>query len=425
MSTRVHMVGFHKLYTIDEALNKIRSMLHPISLDIIDVPIENANGMIIATDIIAPFDIPQFHRSAVDGYALIAEDTYSASPTNPITLKIKGTIRAGDDPKHFEPVRNGEAYEIYTGGFIPQGANAVVMTEFTHISNGYVNVYKPVAPWENISKAGEDFTKGDIVVKKGTKLKAWHIGAIASFNIKSIKVYRRLRVSLISTGNEVREVGSDIKPGEIVASSKPMLKTLLNEDGYESIDLGIVPDDFEKISEAIKKALNFSDCVIITGGTSLGRTDLVPDVINSICEPGIIVHGIAMRPAKPTGIALCNDKLIFMLSGFPVAAIIAYMVIVRPVLRMLLNLPEEPLPKIKAKISRRIATPVGFKSFVRVIVKRTKEGYIAEPLRLTGSGILSTLTKANGLLVVPENIEGFEEGEEVEIILTQPIIEED
>ncbi len=425
MSQRAHMIGFHKLYSFDEALSKIKNTLRPIELDIIEVPIENANGMIIATDITAPFDLPPFNRSAVDGYAVIAEDTYSASPTNPIVLNIKGVIKAGDDPKNFEPIKTGEAYEIYTGGFLPQGANAVIMAEFTHKDNNHVNVYKPVAPWENVSRAGEDFIKGDIVVKKGTKLKAWHIGAIASFNIRSVKVYRRLRVSLISTGNEVREIGADLKPGEIVESSKPMLKALLNEDGHEPIDLGIVPDDFEKISETIRKALKLSDCVIITGGTSLGKTDLVPDVINSICKPGIIVHGIAMRPAKPTGIALCENKPIFMLSGFPVAAIIAYMVIIRPTLRILLNLPEEPLPKIKAKLSRRIATPVGFRSFMRVIVKKTKEGYIAEPLRLTGSGILSTLTKANGLLVILENIEGFEEGEEVEIILTQPIIEEE
>lgn len=425
MSERTHMVGFHRLLTVDEALSKIRNFVHPIDLEVIDMPIENANGMIIATDFIAPFDIPSFNRSAVDGYAVMAEDTYSASPTNPIVLKVKGTIKAGDRPTQFAPITNGEAYEIYTGGFLPNGANAVVMAEFTHRHGDYIDVYKPVTPWENVSRIGEDFTKGDIVVKKGTKLRAWHIGAIASFNVSTVKVFRRLKVSLISTGNEVRKVGSKIELGEIVESSKPMLKVLLSEDGYEPIDLGIVPDDFEKISEAIKNALEISDSVILTGGTSLGKTDLVPDVINSICKPGVIVHGVAMRPAKPTGIAICNNKPVFMLSGFPVAAIIAYMVFVRPTLRMLLNQPEEFVPKIKAKLSRRVAAPVGFRSFMRVKVKKTKDGYIAEPLRLTGSGILSTLTKANGLLVIPENIEGYEEGDEVEIILTQPIYEEE
>ncbi|MGC9165457.1 MAG: gephyrin-like molybdotransferase Glp [Thermoprotei archaeon] len=425
MSERTHMVGFYKLHTVDEALEKIRNFIRPIDLETIEVPTENANGMIIATDFVAPFDIPNFNRSAVDGYAVIAEDTYSASPTNPIVLKVKGTIKAGDQPMQTKPITNGEAYEIYTGGFLPNGANAVVMAEFTHRNGDFINVYKPVAPWENVSRIGEDFAKGDIVVKKGTKLRAWHIGAIVSFNVATVKVFRRLRVSLISTGNEVRKVGSDIKYGEIVESSKPMLKVLLSEDGYEPIDLGIVPDDFEKISETIKSALKISDSVILTGGTSLGKTDLVPDVISSICKPGIIVHGIAMRPAKPTGIALCDDKPIFMLSGFPVAAIIAYMVFVRPTLKMLLNQPEEPIPKIKARLSRRIAAPVGFRSFMRVKVKKTKEGYIAEPLRLTGSGILSTLTKANGLLIIPENIEGYEEGDEVEIILTQPIYEKE
>ncbi|MEM3833500.1 MAG: molybdopterin molybdotransferase MoeA [Thermoprotei archaeon] len=425
MSERIHMIGFHKLLTVNEALEKIKNFIRPIDLESIEVPIENANGMIMATDFIAPFNIPSFNRSAVDGYAVIAEDTYSASPTNPIVLNVKGTIRAGDQPSQFKPIMSGEAYEIYTGGFLPNGANAVVMAEFTHRGGDYINVYKPVAPWENVSRIGEDFAKDDVVVKKGTKLRAWHIGAIASFNVTTVKVFRKLKVSLISTGNEVRKVGSEIKHGEIVESSKPMLKVLLNEDGYEPIDLGIVPDDFEKISEAIKNALKISDSVILTGGTSLGKTDLVPDVISSICKPGIIVHGIAMRPAKPTGIALCGNKPIFMLSGFPVAAIIAYMVFVRPVLKMLLNQPEEPMPKIRARLFRRIAAPVGFRSFMRVKVRKSKEGYIAEPLRLTGSGILSTLTKANGLLVIPENIEGYDEGDEVEIILTQPIYEEE
>jgi len=415
------MSGFPSLINADKALNIILEYASKIKIASIKIDIENALGRILAEDIYANIDLPPFDRSTVDGYAVIAEDTFGSSPINPTILKIIDEIECGTNPNNIKPLNSGECSVIFTGAPLPPNANAVVMVENTKRKNGLVEIYKQVQPFSNVSRKGEDFKKGEIIAKKGTRIKAWHIGAITSFNIKEISVYRKIKVALISTGDELREVGSIIKPGEIINTTKPLLKALLKEKECEIIDLGSVPDNMEKIKEKIKIGMDYSDILIITGGSSLGKKDIVPEAINEIAKPGLIFHGVAIRPGKTMGFGVNKDKLIFMTSGFPVAAMISFIAFIEPAIDKILNCFPEPKPIIKARLSRRVANPVGFKSFMRVFVKKINNSYIAEPLRLTGSGILSTLTKANGILIIPENIEGYEENEEVEILLTQPL----
>jgi len=421
MIGRKIMSGFPSLINADKALNIILEYASKIKIASIKIDIENALGRILAEDIYANIDLPPFDRSTVDGYAVIAEDTFGSSPINPTILKIIDEIECGTNPNNIKPLNSGECSVIFTGAPLPPNANAVVMVENTKRKNGLVEIYKQVQPFSNVSRKGEDFKKGEIIAKKGTRIKAWHIGAITSFNIKEISVYRKIKVALISTGDELREVGSIIKPGEIINTTKPLLKALLKEKECEIIDLGSVPDNMEKIKEKIKIGMDYSDILIITGGSSLGKKDIVPEAINEIAKPGLIFHGVAIRPGKTMGFGVNKDKLIFMTSGFPVAAMISFIAFIEPAIDKILNCFPEPKPIIKARLSRRVANPVGFKSFMRVFVKKINNSYIAEPLRLTGSGILSTLTKANGILIIPENIEGYEENEEVEILLTQPL----
>ncbi len=421
MIGRKIMFGFSNLISVEEALKTILEYASKVKIDSDKINIEDSNGRILAEDIYANIDLPPFDRSTVDGYAVIAEDTFGSSSINPIILKIVDEIECGRDPNTIKPLNPGECSIIYTGAPLPKNANAVVMAENAKRRNDLVEIYKQVQPFSNVSRKGEDFKNGELIAKKGTRIKAWHIGAIASLNIKEILVFRKIRVALISTGSELKEVGSKISLGEIVNSTNILLKALLKEKRCEIIDLGIVPDDLEKIKEKISHGTNISDIVIITGGSSLGKRDVVPEAINEIAKPGLIFHGVAIRPGKTIGFGLNDNKIIFMISGLPVAAIICFMTFIEPTIDKMLNCFPEPKPIIKAKLSRRVVNPIGFKSFMRVFIKKINGNYIADPLRLTGSGLLSTLTKANGILIIPENIEGYEEGEEVEVLLTQSL----
>ncbi|PUA34265.1 MAG: molybdopterin molybdenumtransferase MoeA, partial [Candidatus Terraquivivens tikiterensis] len=363
-----------------------------------------------------------FDRSAVDGYAVVAEDTFGSSPSNPVELRVVGKAYAGMRPSDTLRVDRGEAVEIYTGAPLPCGANAVVMLEHTNrLSGDSVEVLYPVSPYQNVSRKGEDYKKGELVIKGGTRIRPWHIGALAALNIPKVKVLRKPRVAVLSTGSELVEVGSDLKMGDVVNSSRPMLKSLLREIGCDVLDLGTVPDELERIKESIREGLRAADALVVTGGTSVGELDLVPEAINSLGKPGLVVHGIAMRPAKPTGFGVIDGKPVFILSGLPVAALVGFQNFVKPSIQMMLGLQDEPKLTVRGRLTRRVANPHGVRSFVRVKVIREGDAYYIEPLMLTGSGLISTLTKANGMLVLPEDVEGYDEGEEVEVELFQPI----
>ncbi|MCL7389350.1 MAG: molybdopterin molybdotransferase MoeA [Thaumarchaeota archaeon] len=418
---KLEMEGFKRLTSVEKALQILREVLEKQEKKDTEVlPLLESHGRVCGEDIYAPFDIPSFDRSAVDGYAVIAEDTFSASPSNPIELKIVGSLMPGDEPGSLR-IDKGEAVEVATGAPLPLNANAVIMAEDAkEIKPGLVEVYKQVHPFQNVSRKGEDFKMGELVVKRGTRIKPWHIGALASLNISHVKVFSKPRIGILSTGSELVELGSELKPGKIVNSSKIMLKALISSCGGEPVDLGTVEDDVELISEKIEDGLKNCDALITTGGTSIGRRDLVFLAVNLIGK--VLVHGLAMRPGKPTGFGLVRDKLVFMLSGFPVAALIGFNLFVKPTIEALLGTRSEPSPKIVGRLKRRVASLSGMRSYVRVRLVKYGDSYIVEPLRLTGSGLISTLTEANGLLVIPENLEGYDEGEEVEVELFDPVI---
>jgi molybdopterin molybdotransferase len=416
------MKGFKETIRVDDALRKFFDEFKGKTLDSEIVDLKDALNRVLAEDIIAKVDIPPFDRAAMDGYAVRAEDTYGASEDNPIRLKLLGKIEAGEKPSI--EVHEGEAIEIATGAPIPKGANAVEMIEYTKkISDKVIEVFKQIAPGENVSKVGEDVKKGELLLKAGIRLKPYDLGIIASLGISKVKVFKKPKVGVLSTGNELVELGAPLEPGKIINSNRIMISAMVEELGGIPIDLGIAKDSLEDIKNKIIDGLKKSDFIIITGGTSVGEKDLVAEAINSIGKPGMIVHGIAIRPGMPTGLAIVEGKPIASLSGYPVAATIGFMALVRPIIIKMLCAYEEPLPKIKAILSRRVPSPIGVKSFVRVIVEKVGDKYFANPLRATGSGVLSSLVKANGILIIPENKEGVDTGEEVEIILTRHINE--
>lgn len=381
------------------------------------VETKNSLGRISSTDIFSPVDLPSENRSVVDGYAVRSLDISSASPTNPVILKIVGKVYAGT--VYRGTVGREEAVEIFTGGILPQGTDCVVMAEDCKVEGNELIVYRHCFSMQNVSRKGEDFAKGDKVLGAGTLIKPFHIGALISLGLKEIEVYRKARISVFSTGNELRDIES-MNDG-IIDSTRPMITSIIKEYGMEPLDMGIVKDDLYEITKKIEMAVKSSDMLVITGGTSIGEHDLVPEAIQSVARPGIVVHGISMRPARTTGFAFHGEKPILMISGFPVAAYISFTFFFREFIEKFYGTTLDPLPLVRGRISMRWPNQAGVRSFVRVVVRKEGDDYFVDPLRLTGSGILSTLTRANGIMIVNENSEGYEEGDYVDVFLTQSV----
>ncbi len=395
--------GFVKLTNIDEALSAFIEKLEPEKLDSEQIPIHTASRRVTAEDIQAKNDLPPFDRSAVDGYAVKAQDTFGASQFNPKTLKLT----------EHEGVHEGQAMQIWTGTSLPKGANAVVMLEHTKRTGDKIEVGITVTPGGNVSKKGEDVQRGEVAIKKGTRLKPHHLGLLAALGETQANVTKKPKVAILSTGNELVELGNKPKPNQIIETNRLILSSMCQELGAEPLDLGIAKDDLKEISAKIREGLERADVVMTTGGTSVGYLDLVPMAVKQIGAPGVIVHGVAMRPGMPTALAILQGKPVFILSGNPVAAIIGFEVFARPLLFKLLGVEREPRPTLEAILTRRVASALGRRVFLRVHVFEKNGRFFAEPVRIKGAGVLSTMTKANGYVEISENREGLEEGESV------------
>jgi len=356
---------------------------------------------------VADYDLPPMDRSAVDGYAVRAQDTFDASQSSPKILKLTQNGRVGRD----------EAVQIWTGNTLPRGADAVIMLEYTKLLQDQIEVWVPVTPGENVSKKGEDVRKGEAAIKAGTRLKPHHIGLLAALQATHVKVMKKPEVAILSTGSELVEVGYKPKPNQVVDVNRLVLSSMCLEIGAEPLDLGIAKDNIEEIKEKIRVGIEKADAIITTGGTSVGYADLVPKAVNQMGTPGVVVHGVAMRPGMPTALAVLHEKPIFILSGNPVAAMIGFEVFVRPVLLKLLGVENEPRPMVRAKLTRRVPSALGRRVFLRVRVFEREGEFFAEPVRIRGSGLLTTMTEANGYVIIPEEREGLNDNESVLVYL--------
>ncbi|HSQ49291.1 MAG TPA: gephyrin-like molybdotransferase Glp, partial [Candidatus Deferrimicrobiaceae bacterium] len=370
------------------------------------VLLQEALGRVLAEDLVAPEDVPRFDKSAMDGYAVRASDLAGATQFKPVVLELTEKAQIAEK----------EARQIWTGNPIPKGADSVVMLENTQKNGDKVEVWNQLSPWTNVSKIGEDTKKGVISAKAGVRLNPYHLGLTAAFGITELRVTKNPQIAIITTGNEITELGTKRLEHQIFNSNKTMVAAMCRELGAEPVDLGIAKDNTEEISNKIRQALQSCDAVITTGGTSVGGLDLVPDAVNGLGKPGVVVHGVALRPAMPTAVAVLNDKPVLILSGNPVAAVIGFEVFGRALICRMLGMPQtEPRPVLSAKLVKRVTTALGRKNFVRVLVTQKNGELIAEPVSSKGSGSMSTMTQSNGYLIVEENREGVSEGETVTI----------
>lgn len=406
---------FHRLMRVEEAIELVKKYLKPLKLEREFVPLTEAFGRILAEPIVSPIDYPPFDRATVDGYAINSISVLNADEETPIKLKVVGEVKVGEFPSL--EVKLGEAVEIHTGAPVPKGADSVVMSEYTKRVGDYVLIYKSTYPGENIAQTGIDLISGEMLLRKGTVLTAREIGVLAAVGLYNVPVYRLVNVAIISTGHEIQQPGSPLKPGRIYDVNSYTISHMLRELGCHSDILGIYPDDFEVLCEVVRKALENYDIVISSGSTSAGFGDVIYRVFNSLGEPGVLVHGLLMRPGKPTVAAVIDGKLALGLPGFPVSAIIAFHIFAKPLIAYLIGLPVEASVKIKAVLPFRVKTGGGMRTIIPVSLTLNSSGLFSAYPVVEESGAIWRLALSDGFIECPEERDFLDENEEVYVTL--------
>ncbi len=402
---------FRRLSDLSEVFNILSRYPPPERIE--EVSLSNALGRVLAEDIVSNIDVPSFDRAAVDGYAVRAEDTFWADEDNPARLKVIGKSSAGHP--FLGEIGPNEAIEIATGAAIPRGANAVVMEEYTSREGSQILVYKAASPGDHIHGAGSDIRRGETVVYKGTVLSAREIGVLAAVGVKEVKVFSKPRIGIFSTGDELTPLGQPLEFGKIYDVNSFTIFSSVKRDGGLPIMLGILPDSYEKIKEALNDALERFDLVLLSGSTSVGAGDIMYKILDELGPPGVLVHGIAIHPGKPTIIADSKGKLIIGLPGYPTSALTIYNTIVSPLIRRWSKKLEEGEKVVRAIAAERIFGEKGRKDLLPVHLVRNRE-ILAFPVP-TGSEAITTLSRADGYIVLEKNQEIVEEGEEVLVYL--------
>jgi len=403
---------FHQLLSIDEAIKKIEEkygLIKPKGEE--SVHLKQALGRVLSKEIFAMVDSPPFDRSEVDGYAVNHLDLVGADESNPLKLKIIGKSVVSKIPEFY--IERGECAEISTGAPIPKGATAVVMVEYTKRTENEVIFYKSVSSGENIAFAGSDVMMGDTTLRKGTVISSRHIAVLASLGFKYVYVFKKLNVGIISTGNEIVEPGEILPPGNIFDINQYSIGARLQELGVNVNYYGIVKDDYNSIRDIILKALEENDIVITSGSTSAGEGDVIYRVIGDMGE--LIVHGLKIKPGKPTIAGIVNQKLVFGLPGFPFSSIVAFEFFVRRIISMMSGINDSP-QKIRGELAVRVNSSKNFSEFIPVSIISRNGKYRVYPV-YGNSGSVSTMLYADGIMNINEGTNFVDENELVDITL--------
>lgn len=407
------MKNFFKVKTLEQVLGMTRDFS---SLGSETIQVSHSFSRVLAQDIQAQDNMPGFRRSTMDGYAVSAASTFGASESSPAWLEIKGTIKMGETPDF--SIGQGQAAEISTGGMLPKGADAVVMVEHTEVvDETSVEIYKSVAPLQNVIDESEDFKKKEVVLERGTFIRPQEAGLIAGLGIETIQVYQQPTVAIISTGDEIIPITQDPKPGEIRDINSYTLAGFITDAGAMPILYPLVSDDPTQLKNSIKKALAQTDMVLVSGGSSVGTKDYTIDVLKSLPDTTVLVHGISISPGKPTILARSGEKQVWGLPGQVTSAMVVLKIVVLPFLDRLKGLEQtDRRVKVTAILSRNVASAQGRRDFVRVRLNQVGENLTADPV-LGKSGLIRTMIYADGLLEIGEDLEGLEKNKQVEVIL--------
>lgn len=377
------------------------------------IPTAAALGRVLAEALVSPEDLPPFRRSLMDGYAVRAADTTGAAPEAPRWLSVMADVAMGATAER--PIGPGQAARVPTGGMLPEGADAVVIVEQTREEGGRVAVLAPITPGRHLIERGEDIRQGDGLLDAGHRLRPQDLGALLGLGLQEVVVYPRPRVGILSTGDEVVPAEQRPRPGQIRDINSYALAALVTQIGALPHCCGIIPDELEVLAAAAARALAECDVLILNGGSSVGARDHVAPVIDRLGEPGVLVHGINIRPGKPTVLAVCHGKPVFGLPGQPVSALNTFQLFVAPVLRRMLRLPDDT-PRVTARLAAPLHSADGREDHVRVRLETRPDGLWVTPIPGV-SAMISTMVHADGITIVPAGSPGLSAGEPVEVRL--------
>ena len=400
-----------KLDSLNDALKLIDENQFVMGTE--EIPIREAHKRVLAEDIISYHNSPPFDKSAMDGFALKGENTFGASQSAPKTLKIVDAIGAGDFCD--KVINEGEAIVIATGAPIPEGADAVLMKEYTTTEGDELTIYSQVTPGENVSPKAEDIKKGEIILSKNTFIRYQELGLIASAGYDTVKVFKKPRVKVIITGNELVEpTKEEIDKAKIINSNQFTIKAMVEDSGAIA-DIGHAGDTFEEVREAVLEASKDYDVIMTTGGTAISKGDVVLDVVDDLGS--ILFHGVSIRPGKPIGAGIVNDKVVFTFSGQPVAAMSQFDIFARKFLFKMQGR-DFNFDIVKKEAMLKIPSQLGRTDFIR---SYTDENHTRHILN-RGSGIIRSMVEANSYIIIDENDEGYQKGDIVDVVFFNSLL---
>jgi len=393
---------FLEVVSAEEARKRFARHISLAPLPPESVALADALGRVVAQDIVAPIDVPPFDRANVDGFALRSAETTGASDTATRRFRLNGEVIVCGHPPALE-VEPGTATTIATGGVVPRGADAVVMIEHTELSEDEqvpaIDLRRAVAPGQFISYAGSDLARGEVVLRRGTHISSREIGMLAACGIAAVDVVRKPRVAVLSTGDELVAPGDALAPAHVYDSNGAIIAAAIVEAGGDPVAFGAFPDEESALARAMRTALESCDLVVLSGGTSKGAGDLSHRIVSKLGKPGILVHGVALKPGKPLCLAVIDGKPLAVLPGFPTSAIFTFHAFVAPVIRARAGLPPEAARTIEAEVPMRITSELGRKEFVLVALVAGDEGPVAFPTA-KGSGAVTSFSQADGFLEI-------------------------
>lgn len=400
--------------TMQEAHQKLEDICKVLNLSDEKISVLTALDRILYEDIKAPINVPEFNRSTVDGYAVIAKDTFGASDSLPSFLESIGEVEMGKTTGLV--LKSGKCCYVPTGGMLPQNSDGVVMVEYTEVlEDNTVCIQAGIAPKENTLQIGEDITKGEILFKKGHRIRPQDIGVLSGIGMSEIKVYKRPRVSIISTGDEIIPPDAEAKLGQIKDMNTYSLAAAAIKDGCEIVGRDVVRDKLEELQDKLKEFIKISDIVLVSGGSSMGTKDITKDAVNGIGEPGVFIHGIAIKPGKPTIIGRINNTAVFGLPGQPVSALVVYQRLVGHLINKLYG-SKSLVPYIFGELAVNIASAPGREHYVMVDILEEEGRTLIQPI-YGKSGMLTMMTKSTGYIKIDTNQEGLNKGENVKVYL--------
>lgn len=407
-------MDYFNVVTVEKGRELILDGFRDFKLEIEMVNILDSVGRTLAVDVLSDINVPDFNRSTMDGYGIVAEDSHGATDTIPSILNILGEVQMGELSNI--KIKPGETVYVPTGGMVPEGVTGVIMIENTQkMAEDTLLVYKPVPTGEHIVYIGDDIKKGETVLKKGRIINAEVLGTLAALGISKVQVYKRPGFYIISTGDEIIDIHEELTPGKIRDINAYALHVLIEKSGGKVVHKSIIKDNYELLRQEVKKALELADIVLISGGSSVGAKDYTNKVINSFGEKGVLAHGLSIKPGKPTIIGDCYGRLVVGLPGHPVSSIVVFKALIEHYMDHKLG-NNKILPSVMATMEYNFPSSPGRETYQMVKLRQEDGKYYATPTH-GKSGMISLLSQSQGYLVIKIHEEGVNKGEERKVFL--------